>query len=83
MRKRLLLSAFLALTLISCTPPEGSPPERSSNSAVGESTITERELRAHLGFLYRVVLDIAQDSTFPNWNEGSEFKGARDAMMGR
>jgi len=32
-------------------------------------------------FLYRVVLDIAQDSTFPNWNEGSEFKGARDAMM--
>jgi Zn-dependent M28 family amino/carboxypeptidase len=33
-------------------------------------------------FLYRVVLDIAQDSTFPNWNEGSEFKGARDAMMG-
>jgi Zn-dependent M28 family amino/carboxypeptidase len=34
-------------------------------------------------FVYRVVLDIAQDSTFPNWNEGSEFKGARDASLNR
>lgn len=33
-------------------------------------------------FVYRVILDIAQDSTFPNWDEGSEFKGARDALMG-
>jgi Zn-dependent M28 family amino/carboxypeptidase len=34
-------------------------------------------------FVYRIVLDIAQDSGFPNWNEGSEFKGARDAMLNR
>jgi len=36
----------------------------------------------HALFVYRVVLDIAQDSTFPNWFEGSEFKAARDALMG-
>ena len=36
----------------------------------------------HALFVYRVVLDIAQDSTFPNWFQGSEFKAARDAMMG-
>jgi Zn-dependent M28 family amino/carboxypeptidase len=36
----------------------------------------------HALFVYRVVLDIAQDSTFPNWFTGSEFKAARDAMMG-
>jgi Zn-dependent M28 family amino/carboxypeptidase len=36
----------------------------------------------HALFVFRVVLDIARDSTFPNWLEGSEFKAARDAMMG-
>jgi Zn-dependent M28 family amino/carboxypeptidase len=36
----------------------------------------------HALFVYRVVLDIAQDSTFPNWFEGSEFKATRDALMG-
>ncbi len=30
---------------------------------------------------WRVVYDIAQDSTWPNWNEGQEFKAARDSMM--
>ena len=36
----------------------------------------------HALFVFRVVLDIARDSTFPNWLEGSEFKAARDAMIG-
>ena len=29
----------------------------------------------------RIIWDIAQDTTWPNWNEGQEFKAARDAMM--
>lgn len=29
----------------------------------------------------RIIWDIAQDATWPNWNEGEEFKAARDAMM--
>ncbi|HET9947322.1 MAG TPA: M28 family peptidase [Longimicrobiales bacterium] len=32
-----------------------------------------------LGLL--TLLDIAADSTWPNWHEGQEFKAARDAMM--
>jgi hypothetical protein len=28
----------------------------------------------------RIIWDIAQDTTWPNWNEGQEFKAARDAM---
>ena len=51
MRMRLLLFALLALALNSCTPPE-----RSTGPAVGESTITGRELRAHLGFLSHDLL---------------------------
>ncbi|NJD20505.1 MAG: M28 family peptidase [Gemmatimonadetes bacterium] len=30
----------------------------------------------------RIIWDIAQDTTWPNWNDGQEFKAARDAMMG-
>jgi Zn-dependent M28 family amino/carboxypeptidase len=29
----------------------------------------------------RIIWDIAQDTTWPNWNDGQEFKAARDAMM--
>jgi Zn-dependent M28 family amino/carboxypeptidase len=29
----------------------------------------------------RIIWDIAQDTTWPNWNEGQVFKAARDAMM--
>lgn len=31
---------------------------------------------------FRIIWDIAQGDTWPNWHEGQEFKGARDAMMG-
>jgi Zn-dependent M28 family amino/carboxypeptidase len=34
----------------------------------------------HLWFL--VGYKLASESTFPNWNEGAEFKAIRDAMMG-
>ncbi|UCC83904.1 MAG: M28 family peptidase [Gemmatimonadota bacterium] len=34
----------------------------------------------HLWFL--VGYKLANESTFPNWNEGTEFKAIRDAMMG-
>ena len=30
----------------------------------------------------RIIWDIAQDSSWPNWHEGQEFKAVRDAMMG-
>lgn len=30
---------------------------------------------------FRIIWDIAQDAAWPNWNEGQEFKAARDAMM--
>jgi len=30
-----------------------------------------------------VLLDIAGDDTWPEWNAGQEFKAARDAMMSR
>jgi len=36
----------------------------------------------HATFVYLTVLDIANGTTWPNWHEGQEFKGARDAMMG-
>ncbi|MDP2955962.1 MAG: M28 family peptidase, partial [Longimicrobiales bacterium] len=29
----------------------------------------------------RIIWDIAQDTTWPAWNDGQEFKAARDAMM--
>jgi Zn-dependent M28 family amino/carboxypeptidase len=32
--------------------------------------------------VFRTAWDIAQDDTWPGWNEGQEFKAARDAMMG-
>jgi Zn-dependent M28 family amino/carboxypeptidase len=32
--------------------------------------------------IFRIAWDIAQTPTWPNWNEGQEFKAARDAMMG-
>jgi Zn-dependent M28 family amino/carboxypeptidase len=31
---------------------------------------------------FRTAWDIAQDNTWPKWNDGQEFKAARDAMMG-
>jgi Zn-dependent M28 family amino/carboxypeptidase len=35
-----------------------------------------------LGLFFRIGYRIANESTFPNWSEGSEFKAMRDAMMG-
>ena len=32
--------------------------------------------------VFRTAWDIAQDNTWPTWNDGQEFKAARDAMMG-
>ena len=32
---------------------------------------------------FRVGYRLANETTFPNWNEGTEFKATRDAMMGR
>jgi len=32
--------------------------------------------------VFRTVWDIAQDDSWPAWNDGQEFKAARDAMMG-
>lgn len=31
---------------------------------------------------FRIGLELAYSSAFPQWNEGTEFKAARDAMMG-
>jgi len=31
--------------------------------------------------IFRIVYDIAQDGTWPNWNDGQEFKALRDSMM--
>lgn len=31
----------------------------------------------------RIIWDVAQDTGWPNWHAGQEFKAARDAMMGR
>ncbi|HSG07456.1 MAG TPA: M28 family peptidase [Longimicrobiales bacterium] len=31
--------------------------------------------------VFRTAWDIAQDTTWPTWNDGQEFKAARDAMM--
>lgn len=31
--------------------------------------------------VFRVVWDIAEDNSWPSWNDGQEFKAARDAMM--
>ena len=35
-----------------------------------------------LQLFFRIGYRIANESTFPNWREGSEFKATRDAMMG-
>ena len=32
--------------------------------------------------VFLTILDIANSASWPNWHEGQEFKGARDAMMG-
>jgi Zn-dependent M28 family amino/carboxypeptidase len=32
--------------------------------------------------MMRVLLDVADSATWPNWHPGQEFKAARDAMMG-
>jgi Zn-dependent M28 family amino/carboxypeptidase len=31
---------------------------------------------------FRMGLELAYSNAFPEWNEGTEFKGQRDAMMG-
>jgi len=35
-----------------------------------------------LRLYFRIGYRLANESTFPNWNEGTEFKATRDAMMG-
>ena len=34
-----------------------------------------------LWLYFRIGYRIANESTFPNWSEGSEFRALRDAMM--
>jgi len=34
-----------------------------------------------LRLFFRVGYQLANESTFPNWRPGTEFKAARDAMM--
>jgi len=31
--------------------------------------------------IFRTMYDLAQDSTWPNWNDGEQFKAVRDSMM--
>ena len=31
---------------------------------------------------FRIGLELAYSNAFPDWNEGTEFKAIRDAMMG-
>ena len=35
----------------------------------------------HALLTWRIIYDLAQDTTWPNWNDGQEFKAARDSMM--
>ena len=38
-------------------------------------------LLAIVALVLSVLLDVAGDDSWPEWNDGQEFKAARDAMM--
>ena len=52
-----------------------APSDEFSEDFVFDGAVQQAELVA------RVLLDIARDDTWPSWNEGQEFKAARDEMM--
>jgi Zn-dependent M28 family amino/carboxypeptidase len=52
-----------------------APSDEFSNDFVFDGAVQQGLLIA------RIAWDIAQTPTWPNWNEGQEFKAARDAMM--
>ena len=52
-----------------------APSDEFSSDFVFEGAVQEGLL------VFRTAWDIAQDGAWPTWNEGQEFKAARDAMM--
>ncbi|MBI4538544.1 MAG: M28 family peptidase [Gemmatimonadetes bacterium] len=54
-----------------------APDDEFSEQFVYDGAIQQAKL------LLLTVYDIAQDATWPNWLEGSEFRAARDRMMAR
>jgi Zn-dependent M28 family amino/carboxypeptidase len=52
-----------------------APSDEYSEDFVFEGAVQQGSLAL------RVALDIATDDAWPNWNEGSEFRAARDALM--
>jgi Zn-dependent M28 family amino/carboxypeptidase len=54
-----------------------TPRDRYSDDFVFDGAVQQGTL------LFLTAYDIAQDNSFPNWYETSEFRAARDRMMGR
>ena len=54
-----------------------TPRDRFSEDFVFDGAVQQGQL------LFLTAYDLSQDSSFPNWYEGSEFRAARDRMMGR
>jgi Zn-dependent M28 family amino/carboxypeptidase len=54
-----------------------TPRDRYSDDFVFDGAVQQGTL------LFLTAYDIAQDNSFPNWYETSEFRTARDRMMGR
>lgn len=52
-----------------------APGDEFSDDFVYEGAIQQAKL------LFVVAYDVAQDTTWPNWNQASEFRAARDRMM--
>ena len=50
------------------------PNDEFSEEFVFEGAVQQARL------VFLTTLDIARDTTWPNWNSDSEFRGARDAM---
>jgi Zn-dependent M28 family amino/carboxypeptidase len=53
-----------------------APADEWSDEFVFEGAVQQGRLA------YLVILDLANDDAWPNWLEGSEFRAARDRMMG-
>jgi Zn-dependent M28 family amino/carboxypeptidase len=54
-----------------------TPRDRFSEDFVFDGAVQQGTL------LFLTAYDLAQDTSFPNWHEGSEFRAARDRMMAR
>lgn len=52
-----------------------APSDEWSDAFVFDGAVQQGRL------VFLTVLDIANDSTWPNWSEGSEFRAARDRML--